>query len=277
MKNKITTLILIACTGLATTVDARREQFYGQYVIFYASGSNICYVIDNDHLRALGGSERRVKEVSSRNNLLDSGKPIYPCPLGDGFYRYRHSKGVYWINNANVCAVSSEADLRALGGRNRVRVVDRNIDILGGRSNVSSCKVSNKIEPRPNSNGLSFSGSNTRFFSVRGRSVVYQVQNNQVCMVLSPDQLNVLGGNRVESTRSYQEIFNGKKDKGACVWPDGFYQIKGRGAVYRASQGNICWVRNPAQLKDFGGIGQVKLVDNNAGLLPGSKDPKQCD
>lgn len=273
MKLKITALILIACAGLTTAVDARRDRFYGQYVIFHVSRGNICYVIDKNHLRALGGSERRVKEVSSWENLLESGQTIHPCPLGDGFYRYRHHNQVYWIHHGKVCAVRSKADLRVLGGKNHVQVVSRDIDILGGRHNVPSCKSTTRIESR--SHG-SFSGSSASFYRVRGHTQVYHVSDNRVCAVSSQEQLGAMGGGRVETARSRHQIFNGKKDKGNCVWPDGFYQLKDRRAIYRISRGKICLVRNLAQLKDFGGVGQVKSIGSSAGLLPGGKDPKQC-
>jgi len=225
-------------------------RFYAQQMIFRVQGNSICYVMDERHLRVLGGAGR-VQDLPAYKELMQPGDAIKPCTLGDGFFKFRRDSSVYYFRNGDGCRVRSLEQLNAFGGQGRVSEVRRRDLPSFNRRNVEFCAWPDG------------------FYKSKFGQKIFKAQGSEVCHVTGPAQLGGLGGRgRVSEIGDHAELMTGRKDSGSCAWPNGFYQIRGNPAVYFIQNSRVCHVRDPQQLRALGGAGQVQHLPDRANLSP---------
>jgi len=106
--------------------------------VYMVAGGLACGVVGGGQLEALGG-EGRVMTVGADANLQAGKRDLGSCPWPDGFYRYDNSPQVYRIAGATICAVRSEGQLKAMGGKGRVRTVGRQARLESLKRDLGPC------------------------------------------------------------------------------------------------------------------------------------------
>ncbi|MBE8968227.1 hypothetical protein IQ277_19000 [Nostocales cyanobacterium LEGE 12452] len=137
------------------------------------------------------------------------------------------------------------------------------------------------------------SQSTIGFYKQQNRPEVYLIyQRGFYCRVQNEDQMNAFGGFRLVSTRNLLN-FSGRFT-GDCGWPNGFFKLSNRPAVYRMfgtgfnvvptgspffslNLGNsYCRVRDEAQMNAYGGFGVVNFVSPSSDLGRGRRFRGVC-
>jgi hypothetical protein len=127
--------------------------------------------------------------------------------------------------------------------------------------------------------GLSLVGAaaEASFYQQKGDNKIWYMQGEEYCHVTSPAQLQHLGGTgKVKEVKLSDNIFAGRKKKGECAWPQGFYQVQGDPKIYMIKDEEVCHVQNPDQLKALGGAGDVTNLAHGTVIKSGVKDIGEC-
>ncbi len=112
--------------------------------------------------------------------------------LESGFYRNVDHPTVYRVLDGKICAVLSEAHLKALGATHKsVHVVSDSVDFLKGKPSAPPC-------PWPDG-----------YYHRRGDDFTMKVNNGTACLVTSTDE-NVI------EVASDDQVMAGKKFTGRC-------------------------------------------------------------
>lgn len=106
--------------------------------VFMVASDYLCGVVGNGQLEALGG-ESRVMRVGPDADLAAGKRDLGSCPWPNGFYRYDHTPQVYRIEGASICAIRSEHQLKAYGGKGRVRTVGAQARLEANKRDVGPC------------------------------------------------------------------------------------------------------------------------------------------
>ncbi len=100
--------------------------------VYRVLNGNVCAVVSEDHLRALGATHKSVHVVSDSVDFLN-GKPFDPsCAWPDGFYRKRGGDYIIKVSDGTACVVSSTDE--------NVHEVTSDSELLKGRNFVGRCK-----------------------------------------------------------------------------------------------------------------------------------------
>ncbi|MGA8535561.1 MAG: hypothetical protein WB615_15745 [Candidatus Tumulicola sp.] len=100
--------------------------------VYRVLNGNICAVLSEDHLRALGATHKSIHVVGDSVDFLN-GKPFDPsCPWPDGLYRKRGEDYVIKVSDGTACILSSTDE-------NVHQVTSDNL-LLQGRNFVGRCK-----------------------------------------------------------------------------------------------------------------------------------------
>jgi len=125
------TLALIGATQASTMADG----FYRNVdkpTVYRVLNGNVCAVVSEDHLKALGISHKSIHVVSDSVDFLN-GKPFAPtCPWPDGFYRKKGGDYIIKVNDGTACIVSSTDE--------SVHTVMSDQQLLEGKNFVGRCK-----------------------------------------------------------------------------------------------------------------------------------------
>jgi hypothetical protein len=262
MRNR-TIIACIAAALAALPALAADDRFYrrqGDAQVYRLSGAELCAVVGQGQLAALGGAGR-VEPAPPRLNALLARRRPAACPWPDGFYRYPEGRQVYLVRGDRMCEIVGEGQLEELGGAGRVRVVGRAADLSAGKRDIGPC-------PWPEG-----------FYRYPGRGQVYYIEARTICSVVGEGQLMALGGpapERVRTVGARAGLERGRRDIGPCPWPDGFYRYARQDQVYWISGRTICAIRGPGQLAALGGTGRVQTVGPQARLEAGMRDLGVC-
>lgn len=127
--------------------------------------------------------------------------------------------------------------------------------------------------------GLSLfgAGAEASFYQQNGDNKVWYMQGEEYCHVTSPAQLEHLGGTgKVKEVKLSDNIFAGRKKKGECAWPQGFYLHQGESRIYMIRDEEICHVQSPDQLKALGGADDVTNLPQGTEIKSGLNDIGEC-
>jgi len=98
-----------------------------------------CGVTSRQHLRLLGGKDK-VREVPDNTHIAAGREKFGPCPWSTGFYRVEGEQLVRYIHGGLICNVSSEKQLRKMGGRRNVIDVAYGTNITQGKRDIGRCR-----------------------------------------------------------------------------------------------------------------------------------------
>lgn len=242
----------------AQSAHPHDAQFFAHQMVLRVQGNDVCYIVDEQHLRALGGAGR-VQSLPAYEQILRPGQAIKPCTVIEGFFRYRRSSAVYYLSEEGGCQVRNPEQLRLLGGHGQVTEVNRAELLPIDRRNVQYCAWPDG------------------FYKQQYSPEVLRVRGRQVCRVAGLVQLRQLGGRgRVRDIGDFGELMTGRTDAGLCAWPDGFYSLARAPAVYAVRNGRVCHVRSPDQLRAMGGAGRVQRLPEDAQLTAGPDPVPAC-
>jgi len=177
-----------------------------------------------------------------------------------GFYQNAGDSTVYRVTQSDICAVTGPGQLQLLGGTGRVNTAPPDLAGKLKRGKIANC-------PWPDG-----------FYRRGSERTVRHVQGDSVCAVVGEGQLAILGGSEgsIKVVGDGADLAAGKRDVGACPWPNGFYRYSNGPQVYRIEGATICSVRSEDQLKALGGKGRVKTVGPQAQLPSGKRDLGPC-
>ncbi len=254
-------IVLSACLGVTQTVSAAHyggASYYTVPNVYRVTGDTVCVVANAAQLEAFG-AQGQVSEAPPHLDLLAGKRNLGTCPWPDGFYRYPGYQATYYVSGDTRCRLAGPGQLRSLGGAGRVQALPAGPDPLAGLQDTGTC------------------GWPTGFYSYGDAAQVFHVSEERICRVVGPGQLTALGGAQaVRRVGRQTELFAGKRDAGTCVWPDGFYQLPNKPAVYHIRGNTVCTVRSPGQLRSLGGQGQVRTVGSQANLFKDKRDTGAC-
>lgn len=118
------------------------------------------------------------------------------------FYQQSGDERIWYMSGDEYCHVTSQAQLRRLGGAGKVKQVKLSDNIFAGREDRGECAW-----PQG-------------FYQRMGDDRIFMIRDEEICHVQSPDQLKALGGRGdVLSIPADAEIRTGLSDIGECRWP----------------------------------------------------------
>jgi hypothetical protein len=125
-------LVLIGATE-GSTLNNGYYRNADKPTVYRVLDGNVCAVLSEDHLSALGASHKSIHVVSDSIDFLN-GKPFAPsCPWPDGFYRKKGGDQIIKVNDGIACIVSSTDE--------HVHTVTSDQQLLEGKNFVGRCKT----------------------------------------------------------------------------------------------------------------------------------------
>jgi len=103
------------------------------------ANNRACDVTTRKHLRLLGGKDK-VHEVPENTHIAAGREKSGPCAWPTGFYRVEGESLVRYIYGGLICNVSSEKQLRKMGGRRNVIDVAYGINVAQGKRDTGRCR-----------------------------------------------------------------------------------------------------------------------------------------